>query len=107
MSVLWIQAARRHLSFDDGGLHGFSERACALVADEGHWSDFTGPVTALTVCLQNRENVSIERDALRKPANCEKQQAAKCNSYRTHTGLLYCYQKENLADSIRRVRFTI
>ena len=62
MPVRRIREPGRHLPLDDSGLDRFRPRTRVLVGQERHRRDLARAMARLTVLLQNRQHMLVERD---------------------------------------------
>src|SRR5262245_19157727 len=60
VTELWIRKPRKHFFRDNPGFLRFRPRAGVLVSEEGNRRDLPGPMEALTVLLQDRQDVFIK-----------------------------------------------
>src|SRR5215510_8024127 len=69
VTVLGISKPRRHLFAQDRRLDRFRPRTRAFVGEERHGSNFTRPVTDLTVLLKYWKHILIKGDQIRLGRN--------------------------------------
>src|SRR3954471_9040347 len=60
MSISRIGEPRRHLTGKDCGLDRFRPRLGFSISENRHWSDFARTMTALTVLLEDGQNIFVE-----------------------------------------------
>ena len=103
MVVLRIHEPGRHLLSYDSRFHGFGPGPGVLIRDQRHGRDFAGAMAVLTVLLQDRKNVLIERDRGagilgRRGANCNyrRQQRGKADAFQSAPPFCSCYQIRGL-----------